>query len=51
MYKRQCIEREEGKLEGKLEILTNLVKDGILNMQEAAKRMNMTTEEFRTKMK
>lgn len=48
---RACIEREEGKLEGKLEILTNLVKDGILNMQEAAKRMNMTTEEFRTKMK
>ena len=44
---RACIEREEGKLE----ILTNLVKDGILNMQEAAKRMNMTTEEFRTKMK
>ena len=44
---RACIEREEGKLE----ILTNLVRDGILNMQEAAKRMNMTTEEFRTKMK
>lgn len=44
---RECIEREEGKVE----ILIGLVKDGILNMQEAAKRMNMTTEEFRTKMK
>ena len=44
---RACIEREEGKVE----ILIGLVKDGILNMQEAAKRMNMTTEEFRTKMK
>lgn len=44
---RACIEREEGKVE----ILIGLVKDGILNMQEAAERMNMTTEEFRTKMK
>lgn len=51
---RACIEREEGKLEGKIEgkyeILTNLVKDGILSIQEAAKRMNMTEEEFRRKM-
>ena len=51
---RACIEREEGKLEGKIEgkyeILTNLVKDGILTIQEAAKRMNMTEEEFRRKM-
>lgn len=43
---RACIEREEGKLE----ILTNLVKDGMLTIQEAAKRMNMTEEEFRSKM-
>lgn len=52
---RACIEREEGKLEGKIEgkyeILTNLVKDGILSIQEAAKRMNMTEEEFRSKMR
>lgn len=47
---RACIEREEGKLEGKYEILITLVKDGILTAQEAAKRMNMTEEEFRRKM-
>ena len=44
---RACIEREEGKVE----ILIGLVKDGILNMQEAAKRMNMTEEVFRSKMR
>ena len=44
---RACIEHEEGKLQ----ILTNLIKDSILAIQGAAKRMNMTTEEFRTKMK
>ena len=44
---RACIEREEGKLE----ILTNLVKDGMLTIQEAAKRMNMTEEVFRSKMR
>lgn len=44
---RACIEHEEGKLE----ILTNLVKDSILIIQEAAKRMNMTEEVFRSKMR
>ena len=33
---RACIEHEEGKLQ----ILTNLIKDSILTIQEAAKRMN-----------
>ena len=47
---RACIEREEGKIEGKYVILITLVKDGILTAQEAAKRMNMTEEEFRSKM-
>ena len=44
---RACIEHEEGKLQ----ILTNLIKDSILTIQEAAKRMNMTEEVFRSKMR
>lgn len=32
--------------EGALEILIGLVKDGLLSLSEAAKRMNMTVEEF-----
>ena len=44
---RACIEHEEGKLQ----ILTNLIKDRILTIQGAAKRMNMTEEVFRSKMR
>ena len=44
---RACIEHEEGKLQ----ILTNLIKDSILTIQGAAKRMNMTEEVFRSKMR
>ena len=42
-----CIEHEEGKIK----ILTNLIKDRILSIQGAAKRMNMTEEVFRSKMR
>ena len=42
-----CIEHEEGKLQ----ILTNLIKDSILTIQGADKRMNMTEEVFRRKMR
>lgn len=44
---RACIEHEEGKLQ----ILTNLIKDSILIIQGADKRMNMTEEVFRSKMR
>ena len=38
--------RAEGKIEGILSTLAGLVKDGILTLSEAAKRANMTNEEF-----
>ena len=38
--------REEGKIEGTLSTLAGLVKDGILTVDEAAKRANMTSAEF-----
>ena len=38
--------RAEGKIEGILSTLAGLVKDGILTLSEAAKRADMTNEEF-----
>ena len=38
--------REEGKLERKLETLAGLVQDGILSIQDAAIRANMTEHDF-----
>lgn len=37
--------REEGKFQGSLLMLNNLVKDGILTLSEAASRVSMTEEE------
>ena len=42
--------RAEGKTEGKLSAFAELVKDGLLSMKDAAARMNMTEEEFRSAM-
>ena len=42
--------REEGFLEGFLEALVRLVKDGILTIADAAKRANITAAEFEQKM-
>lgn len=42
---------EEERLEGKLELLFDLVKDGILTITEAAKRANMTEAIFTENMK
>ncbi len=42
--------REEGFLEGFLEALVRLVKDGILTIADAAKRANITVPEFEQKM-
>ncbi len=36
----------DGRSEGRLETLCELVRDGLLNLEEAAKRMNITPEEL-----
>ena len=41
----------EGRLEGRLDTLTELVKEGLLKIEEAAKRMNLTVEEFSQRMR
>ena len=38
-----------GRAEGQIEFAAGMVKDGLLTIAEAAKRMNMTTEEFAQK--
>ena len=40
----------QGRLEGKFESLAELVKDGILDISEAAKRVDMSIEEFDKKI-
>ena len=42
--------KAEGKAEGALEMLFDLVKDGVLKLEEAAKRVNMSEEVFLKKM-
>ena len=37
---------EEGKIEGKIEELIALVDDGLLTVEVAAKRANVTIEKF-----
>ena len=41
--------RAEGRVEGQINGFAGLVKDGLLSIAEAAKRCNMTTEEFAQK--
>ena len=43
-------EREEGRLEGKTETMISLVRDGLLAVTEAAKRMQISESEFQTLM-
>ena len=38
--------KEEAREEGALDMLINLVKDGLLPVEKAAEKMNMTTKEF-----
>ena len=38
--------REEGRVEGALGMLVNLVKQGLLSPENAAKQANMTVAEF-----
>lgn len=42
---------KEERAEGKLELLIDLVKDGIVTIAEAAKRANMTEDNFTENMK
>ena len=40
---------EEGYIEGMLEVLTDLVNDGIITLAQAAKKAHMTVAEFEAK--
>ena len=42
--------KAEGKIEGELKILNELVQDGIMTLDEAAKRVHMTVDEFLQKL-
>ena len=39
--------KREGRLEGKIEAYISLIRDGIISMAEAAKRLGMKEEEGR----
>ena len=39
--------REQGKKSGRWETLTELVKDGMISLRDAAKKAGMTEAEFR----
>ena len=42
--------KNEGKIEGKTETMISLVRDGLLAVTEAAKRMQISESEFQTLM-
>lgn len=42
--------RAEGKAEGAFQILSGLVKDGLISLGEAVKRLGMSEEEFKRKI-
>ena len=48
---REARGRKEGRKEGRIQLLTDLINDNILKVSDAAKRMNMTEEEFMKSMK
>lgn len=41
--------REEGRLEGRIEVLIAQIQDGEVTIESAAKRLDMTPEEFKKK--
>ena len=47
--KREAV--EEGKKEGKLELLANMIKEGIISLKQAAEKMNMTIPQFEIALK
>ena len=42
---------KEGRKEGKLELLTSMIKEGILTLKQAADKMNMTVPQFEEAVK
>ena len=42
---------EEGRKEGKLELLTSMIKKGILTLKQSADKMNMTVPQFEEAVK
>ncbi len=42
--------KAEGRVEGALDVYVSLVVDGVLSLAEAAKRLGMTEEEFKSRM-
>ena len=42
--------RAEGRAEGRLDMCIGLLKDGVISMAEATKRLSMTEEELTAKM-
>ena len=43
-------EREEGRAEGKENTILELVRDGLLSIEEAAKRLGVDVEELKEKL-
>lgn len=41
--------REEGRAEGRIDTLVSLVKDGLLSLTDAAKRADLSIDEFKIK--
>ena len=44
-------DKEEFTKEGKLELLANMIKKGILSLKQAAEEMGMTVSQFKTAIK
>ena len=42
---------ERGRTQGGMQMLISLVKDGLLKVEEAAKRLNMSESDFEEQMK
>ncbi|MCD8018806.1 MAG: resolvase [Clostridiales bacterium] len=43
--------KKEGKKEGKIEILTQLVNDGLISISDAAEKLNVSVGQFESLMR
>jgi predicted HTH domain antitoxin len=43
--------KREAKKEGNLELLANMIKEGIISLKQAAEKMNMTIPQFEIALK